>query len=363
MHKLLLFLSIALVSISTAQSEDSTTPTSKLRIGVIAPLTGGIASWGLSVRSAIELANSESEHPADLFFEDEETCVPTKALTALKYLQSVKKIDVLVTSCLGGAQAIGPLARQSKLPLYVSGRSSHDFQNKNPNALSWLSLLDYEGKAVVQLIKDKSWKKGTAMVWSEYFGVQFAVGIQSALKDSKLNFFYDVIEVDPGSNPVGAEVQKLVRGNPEVVFLMLSEAAATLVIKQLKSQRYSGAIVLQSSMLQTYDPNVRSVFQGALQQKFQVNESEFKRLQSLIKLKQGQEVADDFVFSYDGFKALLNEAAVCRVQQPLSLEVCLTDRLRNETWREGASGPFRFMKDGSTERPMVFKTISVQGFL
>nr|WP_291914349.1 ABC transporter substrate-binding protein [Accumulibacter sp.] len=140
--------------------------------------------------------------------------------------------DVLIASCLEGAQAIAPLARQNKLPLFISGRSSHEFQSKNPNALSWLSLLDYEGVAIAQLIKDKGWKKGTAMVWSGYFGVQFAAGIQAALKDSRLEFSYDVIEVDQGSNPVGAEIQKVLRGNPDVVFLMMSEPAAAFVVKQ-----------------------------------------------------------------------------------------------------------------------------------
>ncbi|MBN8499439.1 hypothetical protein [Accumulibacter sp.] len=115
-------------------------------------------------------------------------------------------------------------------------------------------------------------------------------------------------------------------------------------------------------MLQTYDPGVRSVFQGALQQKFPANEAKFTELQSKIKVKQGESVADDFVFSYDGFKALLDEAAACRSQQSSSLDDCLSGRMRNETWREGASGRFRFMKDGATERPMVFRTITEPGF-
>jgi|GEM_PF-2285585 len=334
----------------------------RLRVGVIAPLTGGVASWGLSVRSAIELANSASEHPAELFLEDEETCSPTKALTAFTVLQSIKNIDILVASCLEGAQAIAPLARKSKLPFFVSGRSSREFQNKNPNTLSWLSLLDYEGQAIAQLILDKGWRRGTAMVWAGYFGTQFAEGIRDALNDRKLDFSYDVIEVDQGANPAGGDIQRLLRGDPEVVFLMMSEPTAAFVVKQLKARKFAGKIVLQSSMLQTYDPNVRSVFQGALQQKFPANDAEFKSLQLKIKSSQGEDVADDFVFSYDGFKALLSEAAVCRGQEARYLDACLTEHLRNETWREGASGRFRFMKDGSTERPMVFKTITEQGF-
>jgi len=141
---------------------------------------------------------------------------------------------------------------------------------------------------------------------------------------------------------------------------MMAEPSAAFVVKQLSAFKYPGQIVLQSSMLQTYDKNVRKVFAGALQQKFPVDDLEFKALQAKMKEKQGEEVADDFVFSYDGFKALLAEAKDCAKDS--DLDACLTSRLRNEKWREGGSGPFRFMKDGSTERPMLFKTITESGF-
>lgn len=362
MTRLFSLILATLIPIAVVSGDEVAQPSRRLRVGVIAPLTGGVATWGLSVRSAIELANNEATHPADLFFEDEGTCVPTKALSAYKYLQSEKKVDVIVASCLEGAQAIAPLARRSNLPFFISGRSSREFQEKNPNALSWLSLLNSEGEAIAELVRNKGWKRGAAMVWSGYFGIQFAQGIREALKESTSNFSYGVVEVDQGSNPIGAEIQRLLSGKPDVIFLMMSEPAAAFVVKQLKALRYEGSVVLQSSMLQTYDRNARRPFQGALQQKFPADEAEFLRIQSQIKVKQGQEVADDFVFSYDGFKTLLAEAAECPGRQPSALELCLGERMRTESWRQGASGRFRFMKDGSTERPMVFRTITEEGF-
>ncbi len=334
----------------------------KLRVGIIAPLTGGIATWGVSVQSAIELANADSDTPVELFFEDEETCSPVKAISGFNFLQSVKKVDIVVASCLGGAQAIAPVAIKAKLPLFISGRSSRDFHDKNPNALSWLSLLDYEGEAIARLIKAKGWKKGVALVWSEYFGVQFAGGIENGVKKERLDFNFSAVEIDPSAIPSVTEIQKMLRGSPDVLFLMMSEPAAAFVVRQLRAFNYTGAILLQSSLLQTYDSAVRTVFKGALQQKFTINADLTKRLQSRIQTKQGDAVADDFVFSYDGFSALLKEASACRADPELRLEECLKRRLRNEEWRDGASGRFRFMKDGSTERPMVFKTITEMGF-
>jgi len=162
--------------VSVAGAEEISAPR-KLKIGVIVPLTGGVATWGTSVRNPIEVTNAESENPAELLFEDEETCSATKALSAFRILQSVKNVDIIIASCLEGGQAIASLAKASKLPFFISGRSSRDFQDRNPNALSWLSLLDYEGEAIGKLILEKKWNSGAALVWMGYFGVQFADGI------------------------------------------------------------------------------------------------------------------------------------------------------------------------------------------
>ncbi len=360
--RLLASLVILFGSASQSQGEDTIASSPKLKIGVIAPLTGGVATWGRSVLTAIEVANSDSPHPAEINFEDEETCSPTKALSAYNFLRTVKKVDIIVASCLEGGQAIAPLAAREKVPFFVSGRSSHDFQSKNPNALSWLSLLDYEGEAIATLITEQKWKSGAAMVWNGYFGVQFAESIRNAITKKNLPFTYSIVKQDPSSTPTGAEIQQLIKDTPDVVFLMMAEPTAGYVVKQLQALNYQGKIVLQSSMLQTYDAGARFMFKGSFQQKFIVDPFRFLELQKKIRAKTQQEVADDFIFSYDGYTALLNEATECKKQGASSLDACITARMRDEKWRTGVSGKFRFMKDGSTERPMVFKTITEIGF-
>lgn len=333
----------------------------KLKVGIIAPLSGGVANWGLSIRTAIEIANLRSPYPAEFYFEDEETCSTRKALDAYRHLTSVKKVDIIIASCLEGAQAIAPLAAKADIPFFISGRTSDQFQRDYPNALSWLSVLDAEGAAIAELITEKKWKAGRAMVWADYFGFQFAKGIEAATKKDKLDFSYNVVELAQSSTPSGVEIQLLLRDSPDVVFLMMSEGVAAYTVKQLKAFKYPGAVVLQSSMLQSYDPAVRKKFIGSLQQKFIVDEKLFQELRNEIKEKLGEEVADDFVFSFDGFSVLLESAEKCRNESSGSLNKCLTETMRDEQWREGASGKFRFMKDGSTERPMVFKTITETG--
>jgi branched-chain amino acid transport system substrate-binding protein len=341
---------------------DGNTEERPLKVGIIAPLSGAVAAWGRSVQSAIELANSESSKPAELFFEDEESCSNAKALTAFRALTSQKKIDLLIASCLGGARVIAPLAKAQSLPFIISGRSSTEFQRAHPNALSWLTLLNYEGQAIGEFAKSRTWRRAAAIVSSEYFGLQFAEAVRTGLQTFAPTVELEVKEAEFDATPSSAEVVSLLSRKPDVFFLMLSEPAAAAVVRQLRAMRYSGDIVMQSSMLQTYDSGARARFRGALQQKFEIDSVQFARLQQLLSQRLGQEVADDFVFSYDGFTAVLAEANACTALNAGSLEDCMSQRLRNEVWRTGASGAFRFMRDGSTERPMVFKSITDDGF-
>lgn len=333
----------------------------QLKIGIITPLTGGVAKWGQSVRNGIEIANAESAFKAKLIFQDEGSCIPRKALSAFNYLVNIANVDIVVGSCLEGAQAIAPLAKKQNIPFFIAGRSTLEFQSVNQNALSWLSLLDYEGEAISELIVKRKWKRGSSVVWSGYFGIQFAKSIENAILKNKLDFKLTKNEFSQDSLPNATDVLRIIKQKPDVVFLMLAEPSAAFLVKQLRLFKYKGEIILQSSMLQTYNKDVRKDFVGAIQQKFFIDNDKFLNLKNIISKKLGEDVADDFVFSYDAFKVLLKQANACSQADKIFLS-CLNDNLRNEEWRAGVSGKYKFMGNGSTLRPMVFRVISEYGF-
>jgi hypothetical protein len=68
------------------------------------------------------------------------------------------------------------------------------------------------------------------------------------------------------------------------------------------------------------------------------------------------------VFKSGVLKTCTGGKAYQNKEKTSEMEKCLTSSLRNQEWHAGASGRFRFMPDGSTERPMVFKTITPEGF-
>lgn len=101
-----------------------------IKVGVILPLTGSFAPYGVATRHAMELAREQVKgSEVELFFEDNPTCGPKEAMTAFQRLVSNKKATVVVTFCTGAAQAILPLASAKKVPLIQLTESGPDAAN------------------------------------------------------------------------------------------------------------------------------------------------------------------------------------------------------------------------------------------
>ena len=89
-----------------------------IKIGVIAPLTGGGAAFGKSLVAAIEIAKeqlSKTKYSYEIIVEDDESN-PTKAANAAQKLINVDKVRALITTTSGTGNAVAPLAELAKVP-------------------------------------------------------------------------------------------------------------------------------------------------------------------------------------------------------------------------------------------------------
>lgn len=88
-------------------------------VGVIVPLSGGAADYGLAIRNSIELARERSpELFTDIRFEYEDaTYDPRVALTAFQKLADSNHSDIIVTWGVSACKALAPVAEARKVPL------------------------------------------------------------------------------------------------------------------------------------------------------------------------------------------------------------------------------------------------------
>ncbi len=102
------FLTIVLFHLRLANAEQT-------KIGVIVPLTGALAEYGIAVRNGVELALHETEAPLSIVWEDSQS-ETTLAVSAFNRLQSGGAELVIVWGTTA-TEAVASLAERYRLPL------------------------------------------------------------------------------------------------------------------------------------------------------------------------------------------------------------------------------------------------------
>ncbi|MEK7586349.1 MAG: ABC transporter substrate-binding protein [Patescibacteria group bacterium] len=109
----------ALVSWS---GKDSTppTPTSSepIKIGVVAPLTGGAAAYGVSLVKSIELAHNDlgNNKSKYILVVEDDASNPAQAATAAQKLANVDKVQAIITVTSGTGNSVKPIATGAQIP-------------------------------------------------------------------------------------------------------------------------------------------------------------------------------------------------------------------------------------------------------
>ena len=100
-----------------------------VKIGVIAPLTGGEAQTGDDIVKTLKLQanwynSTSTKYQYELFIEDGKCGAGNLAITAAGKLLEADRVDFLITSCSGETLQVAPLANRKKI-IQVASWSSH----------------------------------------------------------------------------------------------------------------------------------------------------------------------------------------------------------------------------------------------
>lgn len=107
---------LILVIISGIYISNQTKDQSIVRIGVIVPLTGGLAEYGIAIKNGLELSKSDLNSDIELIFEDSKYD-PKEAISAYNKLTTVDSVDLIINFGNPTTEALSPLAEQDKMVL------------------------------------------------------------------------------------------------------------------------------------------------------------------------------------------------------------------------------------------------------
>lgn len=225
----------------------------QIKIGIMTPLTGDVASWGEMQRRATELAlETVNDVKVKIIFEDDRAD-PKVGVNAFKKLVEVDKVPIVVGSPASNVTlAVAPMANERKVVLLSSGSTATEVGKAGPYVFrimpsdevqssimaNWASELGYQKIAIIY--EENAWGRGLM----EAFTKDFA---------AKGGNIVTVQVAEPNATDFRTQLSKIKSLNPDSIFAPLYTRGAGLMIKQARElglkQQILGADVYETPEL------------------------------------------------------------------------------------------------------------------
>lgn len=341
---------------------------SEIRIGIIAPLSGGSAKYGEDIKRGYDLAVQELNanggvrgRKIRLFYEDSEG-KPEKAVAAVqKLIQKDKVIAILGALWSSPTLAVAPIAEKNKVVLLSSGSSSPRITNAGDYIFRNEISDAYGAEETAKLFFKTGFRKIAIFYINNDFGVGFRDITQRVYK--KLGGAVTTTETfEQDEKDFRTQLLKIRESNPNAI-LIVSYKEAILILKQMKELGIKKQ-VLSTALFE--DPEiiekVGDLAEGVLYTYYGTfdPESESARIGEFIKKfreKYGVEPEYYAPIGYDAVKIL----ALAMNQGGFKSE-----QIKNALYQikdfPGLSGTTSFDKNGDVMKPVILKTVKDSSF-
>lgn len=321
-----------------------------INIGVVLPLTGNTASYGLDPMRTLSILqdelNKKDDYKVNFIFEDGRCGSGNATTNAVNKLLNVDKVDAFLLGCSGEILQASPILRKAKKVGICFACSHRDV--KHQGKYVYRTYIDVE-KGIAKLSEyiKKLNKKKLAVLTED---ISFTLGIKKLLQENftgEAAFFDDYNEAETDFRTI---VLKAKNKKPDGYFL---NAASPITYQNLLRQLRQLGVA--EDVYAYYQPTNQDNFEnlGSLQDgivfisypEFKSKNKEFLALRDLFLLKHPEGPFDEFLLmtSYDAATILIKalRASENNVEQVISF--------LNSYSAPGALGDVSFDKNGDVQ--------------
>jgi len=212
----------------------------EVKVGVISPLTGPAASFGVSQKNGTELALEDINAKGGIngkkviaVYEDSQLD-PNKALSAFKKLVSVDKVPVVIgQGSTTEILALAPASDQSKIILVSPGASGAKITGSGKYIFRLSPSDAFQGTMAANFAAKKGFKKGAIIYVNNDWGNGLKDGFE---KDFKLagNEIVSSEAIEPASKDFKTVLVKIKTKSPDFVYIPIHPDQAGVLLKQAK---------------------------------------------------------------------------------------------------------------------------------
>ena len=227
------FLSIFLFALPIFATADT-----KLKVGVVAPLSGPAASAGEAIRNSITLAskNLDPTKKVNFIFEDDQM-LPKNTVTAVNKLISSDQVHALIVFGTPTAAAVNSIAEQQQIPMIALSILDTIVNDKKFVVKHWVRA-ETENQLVVGTVRKRNYQR---------------VAVVSTVNDAmlKLKDLFQVAlpelvvtneELNKDDMDFKTVIARLQASKPDAVYVLLWPPQPGLFVRQLREAGYKGEV-------------------------------------------------------------------------------------------------------------------------
>lgn len=335
-------LALALGCLAAAALSSCDSKGGPFKIGVILPLSGDTASYGISVRRGIELALADERAAGltnvELVYEDGH-CEGRSAANAANKLISLDKVRLLVGEvCSGGTLAVAPIAHRRKIPLITPASTSPMISKAGPFMFRTIPSDALQGAFAADLMKKKGFRRVAVLYPNEDYGIGFKKVFESGFAAAGGQITASET-FERGSVDLRAQITKVRESKPDAVFLICnSPDSALAAIRQIRETGVKVPL-FGSEGIKTKETAELAAAEGTVITSVSAGHAAFAEK---LKKAYGE---DPGPYAAQGYDAMRTAAAAIRAAGPDADGAKLRDAIRAVTF-EGVSGTIRFDDHG-----------------
>jgi branched-chain amino acid transport system substrate-binding protein len=352
------FTTLGLVaSISSCTLWSNLKKTSKLKIGVVVPLTGNLAFIGEAIKNGIELGirKNSMQDLLQVIYEDSKGNVKD-GLAAVQKLVDFDKPSVMIVNLTTVALAARPIL--DKAPLLAIYMSTHPYVlDSSPNGIRLFINGAQESELLAKYITENSkYRKVTVLSVADAYGDGTVRFLEPLLKSEKFDVSFQKYELtSPEFRSLAAKIKQI--GTDALVIIGYGREYPML-FDNLQEQQWSGDIFGNLSFANLASQNLRNPLKKTVKYSapgFATPEYRLKSSSEFIELyKQTFTKEPDFNAAY-GFDAI---QIIAKSTRKIDVSSTLPDykSMRNSILSienyEGAIGKIYFNSNGDSKTEM-----------
>lgn len=215
-----------------------------IKVGLITPLTGPIATFGQSVEKGVRMAIDEINAKGgvlgmkiELLVEDNQAKAEESANIARKFIEQDKVVAILGPVISSNTLAAAPIAQQSKVPLLSPTATNPRVTQVGNYIFRACFVDDFQGTVMARFARTGLGKRvNTAAILYEKTS-DYSIGLAKFFKETFIKLGGKVVAEESfssGDQDFSAQLTKIKGKNPDVLYVPSYYDTAGLIIKQAR---------------------------------------------------------------------------------------------------------------------------------